>query len=141
MGRLLAVDLGTKRIGLALSDPMKIIASPYGFIRYINEEKLIDSIKALCKEKEVEKVIVGYPLLENGGKSKGCLRSERFTRRLREEGIESVLWDERYSSIIAESIVKEYGKTRKNSKDKIDGLAASVILESYLSAHQVHPSI
>ncbi len=136
MGRLLAVDLGTRRIGLALTDPMKMIASPYGVIRYINEERLIENIKAICRDKDVERVIVGYPLREDGGKSRGCLRSEEFSKRLRQEGIESILWDERYSSRIAESIVREYGKTRKNSRNKIDGLAASVILESYLSAHQ-----
>ena len=137
MGRLLAVDLGTKRIGLALSDSMKMIASPYGFIRYVNEEELIKSIKKLCREKHVERVIVGYPLREDGSKSKGCLRSEEFSLRLRNEGIDTILWDERYTSRMAESIIKEYGKTRKNTKHKIDSIAASFILESYLSTLKV----
>ncbi len=134
MGRVLAIDLGTKRVGLAITDPLKIIASPYRVLNYLNDDRLLNDISKICSDEDVELIVVGYPLLENGEKSMGCFVAEKFCKLLQSRGLKCRLWDERYSSRIAESIVKEYGKSRKNSMHKIDKLAASIILESYLSA-------
>ncbi len=132
MGRLLAIDLGLSRIGLALSDPLKIIASPHGMLKFRGEEELLSEILTLCREKEVEKVIIGYPFNESNSDNPIGSMAKKILSKLKAAGVSAILWDESYTSRMAEDFLREMGKKRKNSRDKIDSIAASMILKSYM---------
>lgn len=133
MGRLLSVDLGKTRVGLALSDPLKMVASPFKQLPFTNEQTLLEDICAIVSEKNVEKVIIGFPVREDGKEGEGCEDARQFLQALQKRDINAVLWDERYSSKIAMGILRESGVKVKNSKDKLDALAASVLLENYIT--------
>ncbi|MBN1698684.1 MAG: Holliday junction resolvase RuvX [Spirochaetales bacterium] len=134
MARALSIDLGTKRVGFALSDPLKMIASPYDMVHFSTDEDLVRTIESIVKEKDVDIVIIGLPIREDGREGKGCEESRKLADKLKEKNITVVLWDERYSSKIAESILKECGVKQKNSKKRIDSLSASILLENYLQS-------
>lgn len=136
MKRLLCIDLGTSRVGLALSDPLKLFASPFLTLRFTGKKKLIAELLTIVEKQDIEKIIIGYPLNENGTESRGCRRSEDLARQLTARGIKIELWDERYTSIGAESILKEAGFNWKKAVNKIDKIAASLILEDYLKAKE-----
>lgn len=131
--RVLAIDYGTKRVGLALSDPMKILAQP--FDTYENSKKLLDKIASLVIEKNVDLIVIGYPL--NGDGSKTVLSDIiiKFATELSEKtGVTCELVDERFSSSVAserilQTIVK---KSKRRDKSLVDKYAAAVILEDYL---------
>lgn len=136
MKRLLGIDLGSRRVGLALSDPMKLFASPFLTLNFTGIKKLIAELLAIIEKQDIEKVIIGYPLNENGTESRGCRRSEDLARKLTARGIKTELWDERYTSIGAENILKEAGFNWKKAVNKIDKIAASLILEDYLKTKE-----
>ena len=131
-GRLLAVDLGTKRVGLALSDPLKIIASPFRTLIVKSEAQLVDEVARIAAEKNVEAVVIGLPLKEDGSEGAGCQRSRRFEELLRQHGIKTYLWDESYTSRRAESLLREGGLNRKKAPATVDMVAASYILADYM---------
>jgi putative Holliday junction resolvase len=133
LGRILSVDLGKMRVGLALSDPLKIVASPYKQLPFTNQENLVKDICSIVSEKNVEKVIIGFPIREDGKEGEGCEIAREFLQALQKKNINALLWDERYSSKIAMKILREKGIKAKKSKDKLDALSASVLLENYLS--------
>lgn len=132
---MLAIDYGTKRIGLALSDPMKILATPYD--TWENKGDITDRIAALIKEKNVDVVLVGYPL--NGDGSKTVLSDVivKFAESIKKlSGIKVELVDERYSSSIAtERIISSVSrKSKRRDKGLVDKFAAAVLLEEYLNS-------
>jgi len=132
MGRILAIDLGEKRVGLALSDLLKILASPFKTITYSSLKHLLTQIKEIIREFNVEKVVIGLPVREDGKEGSGCMLSRRFLDILQRDNIQAELWDERYSSKLAQRVLHEHGLKIKNNKEKIDKIAASYILDSYL---------
>jgi putative Holliday junction resolvase len=132
MGRILAVDPGTRRVGLAMTDPLQLIASPLRSIEFASEGKLVKDLLVLIRAREVERVVVGLPIREDGTEGEGCLRARSLAGRLREAGVQVTLWDERYSSREAESSLREMGLNRKQSIGRIDQIAAAIILEDYL---------
>jgi putative Holliday junction resolvase len=134
MGKLLAIDLGTKRVGFAISDPLKLISTPMSILKFTTMDALLGDIKKIVTAQNVEKVIIGLPIREDGIEGPGCDVSRKLAKMLEVENIESVLWDERYSSKIAEYYLRECGIKHKNTKDKLDSLSASVLLESYLQS-------
>jgi len=136
MSRILAVDLGHKRIGLALTDPLRMIASPFKTLTYRTDKQLIADLLAVIEGNAVETVVIGLPLLEDGGESEGCKRARNFTARLRGKGVDAVLWDERYTSRQAEESLRRVGLNRRRALSKIDSIAASYILEDYLTENK-----
>jgi putative holliday junction resolvase len=134
MGKLLAIDLGTKRVGLALSDSLKMIASPLTIVPFTTINDLVARIEQVIAENGVEKTIISLPIREDGTEGVGCVASKKLEARLHEKGIDAVLWDERYSSKIAEYYLRECGVKHKNTKDKLDSLSACVLLDSYLQS-------
>ncbi len=132
MGRILAVDTGTRRVGLAMTDPLQLIASPLRSIRFNGTDKLVADLLDLIRAREVELVVVGLPIREDGTEGEGCLRARGLADRLGEAGVQVKLWDERYSSREAESSLREMGLKRKQSIGRIDQIAAAIILEDYL---------
>ena len=136
MKRLLSIDLGSRRVGLALSDPLKLFASPFLTLNFTGKKKLIAELIAIIEKQDIEKVIIGYPLNENGTESPGCSASEDLARQLTARGIKTELWDERYTSIGAENILKEAGLNWRKAIDKVDKVAASLILEDYIKTKE-----
>ena len=131
-GRVLGVDLGTRRVGLALSDPLRMISSPLDTIPLISESALAERLAALCREKDVSTVVIGLPVSADGSEGPGCARARRMAARLTEAGLHPVLQDESWSSRDAEEALRETGRNRRNSKEKVDAMAASLILRAYL---------
>ncbi len=129
----MAVDLGDVRIGIALSDAMCIIASPYETYKTKGFDEDIDYILKLAKDKACDTIVVGYPINMDGTKGPRALKAEEFADTLREKtDIKVVLQDERMSSITAERFLIESDMRRDKRKTVIDQVAACIILRQYL---------
>ncbi|MBN1835343.1 MAG: Holliday junction resolvase RuvX [Spirochaetales bacterium] len=133
MGRILAVDLGTRRVGLAVTDPLKILASPLRTVPYGSRRRLVETLAAVVRELEVETVVIGLPVGLDGDQDREvCRRSRNVAQDLAERGINAVLWDERYSSLSAEETLRSLGARRRNAPGQVDRVAAAIILREYL---------
>ena len=134
-GRALAVDLGTVRVGLALSDPLGITAQPKGFLLRRTIRKDLGALLDLIKEHEVATVVVGHPLLMSGASGEKATEAQEFAERLRAQGVCSVvLWDERLTTVQAQRALLEGNVSRKNRKLVVDAAAAALMLQSWLDA-------
>lgn len=132
MGRILGIDYGDSRIGLALSDPQKIIASPYKTVNSKDKQKLIDIFKSIIEEKNIEFLVIGLPISLKGKKTLQTKKVKVFGEFLKKLNKPIFFQDERFSSVTAEkSLISENIKTGHN-KDKIDKRAAAIILQQYL---------
>ncbi|BBM69060.1 putative pre-16S rRNA nuclease [Rhodothermus marinus] len=135
--RVVAVDYGTRRVGLALADPLRIIAQPYG--TYAPEEAL-QVLQRLHAVEGIETLVIGWPLTETGTEGAATRRVERFIRRLQRllPGVQVVRWDERYTSELAKERLREVGGPRKKRRDKgrVDQMAAVIILQEYLEQQE-----
>jgi putative Holliday junction resolvase len=129
----MAVDLGDRRVGLALTDPTRTISSPLTTIPMTSESGLAAALVAMCAKKDVRLVVIGLPLSADGSEGPGCARARRIRQRLAEAGLEAVVHDESWTSRDAEAAVRETGGKRRGSRDRIDAVAASFILRDYLS--------
>jgi putative Holliday junction resolvase len=129
---VLGIDLGVRRVGLALSDPLRIISSPLITIPMTSEHALVRSLADLCRARQVALAVVGLPISANGNEGPGCARARRVAEALTEAGVPAVVHDERWSSRDAEDALRQTGKKRRNAKGKVDAMAASLILRSYL---------
>ena len=132
MSRVLGVDLGARRVGLAMSDPGRIISSPLETLAMESESSLVSRLLRLCREKDVTTVVIGLPLSADGSEGPGCERARRIAGKMSEAGISAELVDESWSSRDAEQVLKEMGKSRRTAKGKVDAIAASLILRDYL---------
>ena len=131
--RILAIDFGTKRIGLALTDPMLTFAYPYQTV--LNDNKLWQNMQKVFDEMSISKIILGYPLKESGEKSSSTLAVEQFHIELKEKfKNEIILWDERYTSVIAKENMMFSVNKKSKRKDKgiLDQNSAAIILQEYL---------
>lgn len=130
MMRSLALDVGDKRIGVALSDPLGILASPLTIIDRADEIMDIAAIVAIIEQHQVGSVIVGLPLSLDGGLGSQAEKVRRFTEALRVSAAVPIEYrDERLSTVTARRLMRSAGKDRK-ARD--DAMAAMVILQSYL---------
>jgi putative Holliday junction resolvase len=136
MGRILSLDVGKKRVGVAVSDPLKLIAQPFTTLNVSSRQKLIRDVLDIIKKQDVEMVVVGYPLREDGREGESALLARRIHTLLKEQAVVSQLWDESDSSREAEDVIHGHGKHRREYRDKIDQIAAAVILRRYLDALQ-----
>ena len=133
MGRILAVDPGLKRVGLAITDPLKIVASPLETVSYRSREQLVDTLADLAREQHVETVVVGLPVAPDGSEDReACRRSRNLARALEEKGLHTVLWDERYTSLEAEEALRSAGSRPRRAPGRVDRVAAAIILREYL---------
>jgi putative Holliday junction resolvase len=133
--RILAVDHGEKRIGLALSDPTGTIASPLTVIRHVS--RLVDAAQVadLASENGVELIVVGQSFDEDGNPNLAGRRAAKFADALREQTqAPVVLWDESFSTREARAARVEMGVSRKKRAGHLDELAAVMILRSYIEA-------
>jgi putative Holliday junction resolvase len=129
--RILGVDFGRRKIGLALSDPLGL-AHPLGTEKVSGLHHAVEIILSLIEEKEISEVVLGYPLKPDGTAGEMALEVEKLAELLRKEGLSVVLLDERFSSERAKRSLHIMGKkTGKNKKD-IDTMAAALLLQEYL---------
>ncbi len=134
--RILAVDLGTKRVGLAISDPMGMFAQPDGYLPYKNRETLADELKQIAAEKSVDLILVGLPTRDDGTHGKAAENCKVIAETIRARcGVELKFWDERYTTQEAENIlIGEMDMSRSKRKKNIDSMAACMILRSYMDS-------
>ena len=132
MSRTLGIDFGSKRVGLALSDRLNLIASPYKTLNYISEKELIAQLKSIVYENNIEIVVLGLPINMKGEDTIQTKKVRNFKKLLSGLGLPVIYEDERLSSISAKnSLVLQNIKTGHN-KGAIDRTAAAIILQQYL---------
>ena len=135
--RIMGLDLGTKRIGVALSDEMCILAQGRDAIARISDDKAIDRIKEIVDEFGVGHIVVGLPVNMNGTEGERALDSRRFGEKLKEStGLSVAFWDERFSTKEVEDMLIKASVRRDKRKKVIDKMAAQVILQSYLDSRE-----
>ena len=135
MGRLLALDIGERRIGVALSDPMHIIASPHSIIDRKITPDYMDEIQKLISEQEVEALVIGLPLTLRNNVSQQTQKVQLIIKELNTElalPIHTV--DERLSSVSAENALKLKGVKTGHNKGEIDKTAAAIFLQEFLDS-------
>jgi len=133
--RVLAVDHGEKRIGLALSDPTATIASPFKVIEHVSRLMDTAQVANLAEENEVGLIVIGQSFDEEGVPNLAGRRAAKFAEALKEQTkIPIVLWDESFSTQDARASRIELGVSRKKRAGHHDSLAAVVILQSYLES-------
>jgi putative Holliday junction resolvase len=131
MRRLLGIDLGKARTGLALSDELRLLAHPLETIA--SGARVVPRIRQLVSEKDIECVVIGLPRHMNGTLGAGAEEAKQFAEKLRAEiPCEVVLWDERLSTQAAERALRESGKKTRQTRGVIDQVAAQMILQGYL---------
>ncbi len=131
--RILAVDLGLARTGLAVCDKSEFLASPLTTINERNLEKLPSLIAEKVSENGVELIVVGHPKNMDGSCGESARRAEAFANSLHEiTGLPVELWDERMTTVTATAFLNETNVRGKQRKAAVDAVAATVILQNYL---------
>ncbi len=132
--RIMGLDYGEKRIGVAVSDPLGITAQGVSTISYTDLDVALREIKALCIEFAIEKIVVGNPYNMDGSRGSASEKAEEFAAELRRSlSLDVDLIDERLSSISAEKVLLDGDISRKKRRKVKDKLAAVIILEQYLA--------
>ncbi|MBO7700296.1 MAG: Holliday junction resolvase RuvX [Eubacteriaceae bacterium] len=135
--RIMCLDLGGSRTGVAVSDIMGMTAQGAGVIRVKGFEEDLKEYRKIIEEKNVGKLIIGYPLNLDGteGEKAASVRAQYEKIKDALDGIEVILWDERLSTKEAERAFAETGKNWKKKREVIDEMAAQIILQSYLDSN------
>ena len=136
--RIMGLDLGSKTVGVAISDPLLITAQGIEIIRRKEENKLrqtLARIEALIVEYEVDRIVLGLPKNMNDTLGERAQLSLAFKEKLeRRTGLPVVMWDERLTTVAADKAMMEAGIRRENRKDYVDMIAACLILQGYLDS-------
>ena len=135
-GRALGVDPGTVRIGLALSDELGITAQPLETLECVGPKKDLNRIVQIAQQHGAAAIVIGLPLLMSGEDGAAATASREMAEGLRRrtQGIEIILWDERLTTVAAERTMLEADVRRGRRKQKVDALAAVLILQGWLDA-------
>ena len=133
MARILSIDYGRKRTGLAVTDPLQIIA---GGLATVSTSELFDWLQAYIQREEVECIVIGEPRQTNGDPSENLQRVQQFVNRWRKAHPEIPIdyYDERYTSVLAQRAMRDGGLRKKARQDKalVDEISATIILGDYL---------
>ncbi len=133
--RIMAVDYGDARTGIAVSDAMGVLPGEAFIITERSPERTAEKIAAEVKARLVGRVVLGYPKNMDGTLGPRAEKTERLQLMLRDRhGVDVVLWDERRTTVDAERILSDVGVYGKKRKGKLDAVAASLILEGYLQS-------
>jgi putative holliday junction resolvase len=138
-GRLLAIDLGEVRVGLALSDPGQVVASPAETLEVPRGQDgpALDALVSAAERHEAVGLIVGQPKLLDGREGDAAKRARWFAERLKARtGLPVVLWDERFSTTEAERVMLEQDASRAERRSSIDRVAAAVLLQGVLESRR-----
>ena len=134
--RYLGIDLGSKTVGLAMSDPTGTIASTFKTIFFKNEDyrNTIDEIKQIVNDYDIKKIVIGLPKNMNNTLGERAIITTEY-KKLLEENINGpvIMMDERLTSVISNQVLIEADMSRKKRKKKVDSVAAQVILQDYLN--------
>lgn len=138
MGRLLSIDYGKKRTGLAVSDPLQIIANG---LTTVETSRIFDFLNEYLQKEEVSCIVVGLPKQMNNEPSENMKRVEPFVNRLRKlyPHISVEYWDERFSSKMAEQTMRDAGLKKKDRQNKelVDEISAAIILQGYMESRRM----
>lgn len=134
MGRILAVDWGERRVGVAISDELQTLARPLPTLIVDSWRETARALEALVAEYGVETVVVGNPMHMNGEEGASTRKVRRLVDALQERlpGVRFVFWDERLSSRQAEEILRARKERVRGNRGRLDQIAAAVLLQSYL---------
>lgn len=135
MGKVLAVDWGARRVGLALSDETRTLATPLPVLKVTGAEETIRAVVSRIREEGVDTVVVGSPLHMDGRRSASAGQAARLAARLRAEipEVRIHMWDERLSSRVAADILRERGeRAGPRTKGRLDQVAAALLLQEFL---------
>lgn len=135
MSRILAIDYGDVRVGLALTDPLNITAQGLETL-VINgsDKKFISGIRKIISKSDVKKVVLGNPKNMDGTESLKSLKIKELVPQIEKLGVEVILWDERLTTVSAYKTMRELNISQKNKNKVADKLAAVYILEGYLAS-------
>ncbi len=137
MGRILAIDYGTKRTGIAVTDPLRIIPGGLGTVA---TNELMAFLAGYFSREQVDMIVVGYPTNMNGEESASMKQIRPFVEKLRKQypDKEIVMFDERFTSVIAQRAILDsgIGKMARRNKALVDEVSATIILESYMDSKQ-----
>ena len=134
--RILAVDYGRQRIGLALSDELGVTAQPLAILERTNRRTDLHKLRDICRQHAVKRIVVGLPLHIDGQRSEMAEEAERFARRIEKElGIPVDLLDERLTTWEAGQTIQQT-KSASRSSANLDDVAAAVLLRDYLELHR-----
>ena len=133
--RILGIDYGTKRVGLAMSDELKMIAQPLEFVPAEPIEPLVNRLREIMAEKPAELILVGLPRNMDGTYGPAAEKVRSFVQRLAKElPVPIKTWDERLTSAQANRILIQADVRRQDRKQKVDKMAAAILLQSYLDS-------
>ena len=137
MARILSIDYGKKRTGIAVTDPLQIIA---GGLATVSTSELFDWLKAYLTKEQVERIVIGEPRQPNGQPSENLQRVQQFVNRWRKAVPEVPIeyFDERFTSVLAHQAMIDGGLKKKARQDKglVDEISATIILEDYLRSRR-----
>jgi len=133
--RVLGVDYGMKRIGIAISDPFRIIAQQVTTLTVPNLKQAAIEVESLRKSYSAMEIIIGMPLTLKGVKGEAAQAVEKFILELRKQtSVQIISVDERFTSVIARRTLVEMGKTPSKNKEMVDRMSAALILQTYLDS-------
>jgi len=147
MMRVLALDVGDKHIGVAISDPTQSLARSLGVIEHVSPRQDFAAVVGLVEQYEVETVVVGYPRSLDGTTGLQAQKVEQFVAGLTEvlssakDHVPVLLWDERLSTVSADRLMSEAGLKGKKKRERLDAAAAAVILQDYLDSELQNPKL
>lgn len=135
MSKVLAIDMGEARVGLAVSDESGTLASGYGFTKFKGYNDLIEKLSDICNKEGVIEIVIGLPLNMNGSRGAGADKAEKFAELFKAKtGYDVNLIDERLTTVEAAKQIHASGK--KVRKGRIDEVAATIILQTYLDGRK-----
>ena len=133
--RVLAIDHGTKRMGIAVSDDLGMLAHPLEFIPADPFYKFLARLKEILGDREIEKILVGMPRNMDGSYGPQALKVQDFVAVLKKSVLQPIkTWDERLTTVQAAGALRASGKKAKQQKGKVDAAAAAVLLQGYLDS-------
>ncbi len=133
--RILALDHGTKRIGIAVSDELKMIAQPLEFVPAEPLTKFLERLKEVLRDKEVELILVGMPRNMDGSYGPAAAKAKEFVEAVKQAvNVPVQTWDERLTTVQANRLLIQGGVRREKRKEKVDKMAAAILLQSYLDS-------
>lgn len=135
--RILSIDYGKKRTGLAVTDPLQIIANG---LATVSTSELFDYLKKYTSQEQVERIVIGRPTQPNGQPSENLVRVEQFVNRWRKAMPEIPIeyYDERFTSVLAHQAILDSGigkKARRKNKGLVDEISATIILQDWMRAN------
>ena len=133
MARIMALDLGEKRVGVALSDESETLASPYEVVQRVSFARLLERLQEIAVGEGVSALVIGYPRSLNGDEGPQARHlADEAGRIARGLNLPHVLWDERLTTVRAEQLLAERRRHRARRKQVVDAMVAAIILQEYL---------